>query len=79
MVSGAFFTPAIAQTYSFSNVVIEGNTRVDAVTILKFAGIGRNEKVNAGQLNDAYQRIVAAGLFETVALEPNGNTLVIKV
>ncbi len=35
--------------------------------------------VSAGQLNDAYQRLNNSGLFETVAIVPQGNTLVINV
>ncbi len=77
--SAGFFTPAMAQTYSFSNVAIEGNLRVDAATILGFAGIARGQSVSAGELNDAYQRIVNSGLFETVAIDPQGGTLVIRV
>ena len=79
MVSIPFFTPAVAQTYSFSNVVIEGNDRIEAATILNYAGIARGEAVSAGALNDAYQRIVQSGLFETVELVPNGGSLLIRV
>jgi len=77
--SEPFLTPAFAQAFSFSNVVIEGNVRVDAATILSYAGIGRGQAVSAGELNDAYQRIVNSGLFETVDLVPQGNTLRIVV
>lgn len=70
---------AEAQSYSFSNVRIEGNQRIQASTILSYAGIARGQTVSAGTLNDAYQRILASGQFETVALEPRGNTLVISV
>jgi outer membrane protein insertion porin family len=77
------FTPVLtaAQTqgFAFDNVTIEGNDRVDAATILSYAGIARGQAVSAGDLNDAYQRIVNAGLFETVELVPQGNTLVIRV
>lgn len=77
--SGLFFTQAVAQSYSFSSVAIEGNERVDAATILSFAGIARGEEVSAGALNDAYQRLVNSGLFETVEVVPQGSTLVIRV
>lgn len=77
--SSSFFTPALAQTYSFSAVTVEGNLRVDAATILGFAGIARGESLSAGALNDAYQRIIASGLFETVTIDPQGSTLVIRV
>jgi outer membrane protein insertion porin family len=79
MVSAPFLTEAVAQSYSFSSVKIEGNDRVDAGTILSYAGIKRGESLSSGALNDAYKRIVASGLFEKVDLVPSGGTLVIKV
>ncbi|TCO69774.1 outer membrane protein assembly factor BamA [Rhodovulum euryhalinum] len=69
----------LAQTYRFSNVEVNGNQRVDASTILSYAGIGRGEAVSAARLNDAYQAIADSGLFETVELLPRGGTLVINV
>ncbi len=77
--SAPFLTPAFAQVFSFSNVEIEGNERVDAATILNYAGISRGQEVSAAQLNDAYQRILNSNLFETVELVPQGSTLVIRV
>ncbi|MCX7289127.1 MAG: outer membrane protein assembly factor BamA [Rhodobacterales bacterium] len=77
--SQPFLTPAYAQSFSFSNVTIEGNNRVDAATILSYAGIRRGEAVSGAALNDAYQRIANSGLFEEVELVPQGNTLVIRV
>ncbi len=71
--------PVVAQSYAFSNVSIEGNERIEPGTILSYAGIARGESVSAAQLNDAYQRIIASGLFETVEIVPQGSTLVIKV
>jgi outer membrane protein insertion porin family len=71
--------PAQAQTFSFSNVEVEGNERVDVATILGFAGIARGQELTAAELNDAIQRIQNSGLFEIVDAEPRGNTLVIRV
>jgi outer membrane protein insertion porin family len=68
-----------AQSYSFTEVRVEGNQRVDAASIVRFAGIGRGQAVTAGELNDAYQRVLGSGLFETVTVEPVGSTLVIRV
>lgn len=70
---------AQAQQYSFSQVVITGNERVDAATILSFARIARNQPVTAADLNAAYQRLTNSGLFENVAITPQGNTLKIAV
>ncbi|TAG24327.1 MAG: outer membrane protein assembly factor BamA, partial [Rhodobacterales bacterium] len=77
--STTFLVPAYAQTFSFSNVVVEGNVRVDPATILSYAGISRGEEVSAAVLNDAYQRIANSGLFETVEVVPQGSTLLIRV
>ncbi|WP_085308984.1 outer membrane protein assembly factor BamA [Planktotalea arctica] len=70
---------AEAQQYRFSSVSIEGNQRIEPSTILSYAGIARGETVSAAQLNDAYQRVLGSGLFETVVIEPRGNRLVIEV
>lgn len=78
-VCGALTAPAIAQDFSFSNVTVEGNERVDSGTIVAYTGIAPGTPVSAGQLNDAYQRVVDAGLFETVELIPQGSTLLIRV
>ncbi|MBA3909233.1 MAG: outer membrane protein assembly factor BamA [Rhodobacter sp.] len=78
-VSTPFLLPAYAQVFSFSNVVVEGNVRVDPATILAYAGISRGDAVSAAALNDAYQRIVNSGLFETVEVIPQDSTLLIRV
>lgn len=81
LVSGmmAFATPTAAQNFSFSNVAVEGNQRIETATILTYLGFGRGDAVSAGALNDAAQRIRATGLFESVDVVPQGNTLVIRV
>jgi len=69
----------LAQNYSFGAVRVEGNQRIETGTILAQAGIAQGQAVSAGQLNDAAQAIRASGLFETVEVVPEGNTLVIRV
>ncbi|MFV0409065.1 MAG: outer membrane protein assembly factor BamA [Paracoccus sp. (in: a-proteobacteria)] len=71
--------PAPAHAYVFTQVRIEGNQRIEPETILSFANIMRGVDVSAGDVNDALQRIQNSGLFETVSVTPQGNTLVIKV
>lgn len=78
----AFMVPAhdaAAQNFNFNSVTIEGNQRIEPGTILTYAGIGRGQTVSAAQLNDAYQRILGSGLFESVEIVPQGSRLVIKV
>lgn len=69
-----------AQDYQFSTVTLSGNERVDLPTVLSYAGLPeRGAPLSAGELNAAYQRIVASGLFERVTLTPEGETLRIEV
>ncbi len=72
-------TMASAQNFTFSNVQIAGNERIESSTILNYTGISQGETISAGQLNDAAQAIRASGQFESVDLVPQGNTLVINV
>ncbi len=68
-----------AQSFQFNNVRVEGNQRIQTSTIVAYTGLEQGSAVSAGELNDAYQRILDSGVFETVELVPSGNTLVIKV
>jgi outer membrane protein insertion porin family len=71
--------PALAQDFSFDEVAVEGNRRIETGTILTYAGISRGETVSAAALNDASQRIRESGLFESVEVRPEGGRLVIAV
>ncbi|SFD76383.1 Beta-barrel assembly machine subunit BamA [Sulfitobacter brevis] len=82
LVSVAWVAPATqvaAQDYRFSTVVINGNERVGDSAILARAKIRGGQTVTGGQLNDAYQNLQGSGLFETVSITPQGDTLVIDV
>ena len=70
---------AVAQSFVFQSVVVEGNQRIETATILTYAGIARGQSVSAGQVNEAARRIRDSGLFESVSVEPRGSTLVIQV
>jgi outer membrane protein insertion porin family len=71
--------PAMAQSYSFGSVQVDGNELIDTATILSIAGVTQGETLSAGQLNDAAQRLTDSGLFASVDLVPQGGTLVIEV
>lgn len=77
--SVAFPGAAQAQSYAFNSVQIEGLDAIQASTVMSYLGFGRGEQVSAGELNDAYQRLVGSGLFDKVEITPRGATLVVKV
>ncbi len=70
---------AVAQSYSFTSVTIEGLQRIESGTVLSYAEIPRGETIGAGALNAAYQRVSGSGLFESVEFIPQGSTLIIRV
>ena len=70
---------AIAQSFGFSSVSIEGNARIEDDTILSYLGFARGETVTAAELNAAGQRLRETGLFESVDITPSGNRLIVTV
>ncbi|MEO1362533.1 MAG: outer membrane protein assembly factor BamA [Pseudomonadota bacterium] len=75
----SFAVSSEAQTFRFGTIQIEGNTRIGDAAILQQAGIAAGETLSAGQVNDVVQNLQNSGLFETVSVEPRGNTLLITV
>lgn len=72
-------TPVVAQQVTVSRIDIEGNARIGDAAILTRAGIAPGQSLTEGQLNSAFQRLIASGLFESVDFDPRGSTLVITV
>lgn len=68
-----------AQSYTFNSVQVDGNRRIETGTVVSYLGLERGKPVSAGQLNDAYRRLLDSGVFETVELDPRGNTLFVTV
>jgi outer membrane protein insertion porin family len=71
--------PVSAQTFSVSRIDIRGNQRIEDATIRNFLGLDLSGPVTGGQINAAYQRLAATGLFEEIAMTPSGSTLVVTV
>ena len=65
--------------YTFDKFTVEGNDKVDVPTIVAFLGLPKGQVVTDAALNDAYQRIVASGLFARVELVTGAEGLLIKV
>ncbi len=68
-----------AQSYSFSTFSVQGNSNIESSTILSHAGIAAGSTTSASALNQAYQRVLATGLFESVEFIPSGARLIIRV
>ena len=70
--------PVTAQT-RVGAIGVEGSQRVPASTVLSFANLTPGQTVSDGELNDALQRIMGSGLFETAEISPTSRGLVITV
>lgn len=70
---------SLAQSFNFNRISVEGNSRIGDSAILNQAGIASGQTLSAGQVNDALQKLQNSGLFETVEVIPQGNTLRIIV
>ncbi|MCW1917721.1 outer membrane protein assembly factor BamA [Rhodobacter sp. KR11] len=68
----------VPQGFTVQSLAISGNQLVDGATITAFLALPKGE-VSQGQLNDAWQRIFASGLFRSVQLVPQGSTLRVDV
>ncbi len=78
-VLGLVALPAVAQSYSFSGVSVQGNQRIETQTILTYLGLSSGQTVSAAALNDAVQKVRETGLFETVDARLSGTTLIVTV
>lgn len=60
-------------------ISVEGTQRVPASTVLSFANLPAGQVVSDGEINDAIQRIMGSGLFETAEIVTTSGGLVISV
>jgi outer membrane protein insertion porin family len=68
---------AFAQT--ISNIVVEGNQRVETETILSYTQISRGDPLSEEAIDDAVKALFQTGLFADVDINARGSTIVIRV
>ena len=73
-----FAVSAHAQT-RVSSISVEGTQRVPDASVISFANLTPGAVVSDGELNDALQRIMGSGLFETAEITPTSGGIVISV
>nr|WP_245431120.1 outer membrane protein assembly factor BamA [Rhodoplanes roseus] len=70
-------TPVLAQ--SASQIVVEGNRRVEADTIRSYFRVGPGERLDAAKIDEALKALYATGLFQDVRITPSGGRIVVSV
>lgn len=72
--------PAIAQTAArIADIRVEGQQRVDAPTVRSYLTVVEGDRFDPAALDASLKSLFATGLFEDVALERDGDTLVVRV
>jgi outer membrane protein insertion porin family len=71
-------TPAVAQTAS--QIVVQGNRRVEDETIRSYFRLTPGERLDAAKIDAALKALYATGLFQDVRIEPSaGGRVVVTV
>lgn len=74
---GALTVSAYAQ--SASNIVVEGNRRVEAQTIRSYFKPGPSGRLDAGAVDGALKALYATNLFQDVKIRQDGGRIVVSV
>jgi outer membrane protein insertion porin family len=70
-------TPAFAQTVT--NIVVQGNQRVEPDTVISYLQLGRGDAFSAEKVDESIKALFQTGLFSDVRIARNGGTMVINV
>ncbi|MEM6386671.1 MAG: outer membrane protein assembly factor BamA [Pseudomonadota bacterium] len=76
-----FFTTVslLAAQTRVNTVTVAGNQRIPDSTIISLMEFDPGQAVSPDDINDAVQRIMASGLFETASIQPGASSLAVTV
>ncbi|HEY2136766.1 MAG TPA: outer membrane protein assembly factor BamA [Xanthobacteraceae bacterium] len=72
-------TAVNARAQTASQIVVEGNRRVEADTIRSYFRAGGGDRLDAGRIDAALKALYGTGLFQDVKINPQGGRLVVTV
>src|SRR5580658_8737280 len=64
---------------SASNIVVQGNRRVEADTVRSYFKVGPGERLDAAKIDAGLKALYASGLFDDVHISQSGGHLVVTV
>ncbi|MBC8038083.1 MAG: outer membrane protein assembly factor BamA [Rhizobiales bacterium] len=73
----AFVSAAHAQT--ISQIVVEGNQRVETETVLSYMQVAPGDPFNSGKIDESVKGLFRTGLFSDVQIFRNGTQLLVRV
>ncbi len=71
--------PTSVQPGAVSQILVEGNQRIEPATVLSYMTVRPGESANPDEINDSVRALFETGLFRDVRIEPRGNALVVAV
>ncbi len=73
------FPAATAQGASISQILVEGNQRIEADTVRSYMSVRAGDPFNAIEIDRSLKALFATGLFADVSMRRQGDALVVKV
>jgi outer membrane protein insertion porin family len=70
---------SVAYAQSSSEIIVEGNRRVEADTIRSYFRRGSGGRLDAAAIDSALKSLYSTGLFQDVQIRQSGNRIVVRV
>jgi outer membrane protein insertion porin family len=77
--AGVSFAAPAETTLTASNIVVEGNRRVEADTIRSYFKVAPGERLDAAKIDAALKALYGTGLFQDVRISQSGNKIIVTV
>ena len=78
VVLGVWMGAAAAQAQTIDSVLVEGNERIEADTVRSYMALGAGDAFDGDALNESLKRLFESGLFADVAIQREGNALIVQ-
>jgi len=75
----AYAAPPAEAGVSASNIVVQGNRRVEADTVRAYFKAGPGERLDAAKIDAALKALYASGLFDDVHITQSGGRIIVTV
>jgi outer membrane protein insertion porin family len=75
----AYAAPPAEAAVSASNIVVQGNRRVEAETVRSYFKAGPGERLDAAKIDAALKALYASGLFDDVHISQSGGRIIVTV
>jgi outer membrane protein insertion porin family len=75
----AYAAPPAEAGASASNIVVQGNRRVEADTVRAYFKAGPGERLDAAKIDAALKALYASGLFDDVHITQSGGRIIVTV